>query len=179
MKKNWTENMDAFLKFRKTRKEPVILGGVVLLCSVLGYFLWVPLKASRDVARLHACAENIKQLRKGILEYLMEHENYPAKLSELYPKYIGSLDVFICPAKKRNIHGAEEINARSGYVLLLSPETPLKDTDQPILCDRRANHLDKFDKLWTGNVLFSDGHITSIIDKKAVSDWKYRFDFHE
>ncbi len=176
--------MGNFLKFRRTKKNPMILGGVVLLFCVLGYFLWVPLKASRDVAKLRACEKNIKQLQPALSAYLMEHGKYPAKLSDLYPRYIGKLDVFVCPAKKRTIYAKEDIDSKSGYVLLMPSKSPLSDEDydQPLLCDRRANHLDKFDKLWGGNILFNYkgcGYCQWMPDKRAISDWKDRFDFPE
>ncbi len=176
--------MGSFLKFRKTKKDPVILCGFLLLCCALGYFLWIPPKASRDVAKLRACEVNIKQLQTALSAYLIEHGKYPAYLSELYPEYTGKLDAFVCPAKKRTIYTKEDIDSKSGYVLLMPSKSPLTDNDydQPLLCDRRANHLNKFDKLWGGNILFNYkgfGYCLWMPDKRAISDWKDRFDFPE
>lgn len=171
--------MDKFLKFRRTKKDPVILVGFVILICALGYLLCPALKASRDVSNLRACTENVKQLRTGLSAYLMDHGKYPGELSELYPKYIGKIDTFVCPAKKRTIKNAESIDSYSGYVLLMPNIKPSKDCDQPLICDRRGNHLNKFNKLWCGNVLYCDGIINSPMDSRAVDALNYKYDFPE
>jgi hypothetical protein len=115
-----------------------VLGVIVALLVLM---FWYPLIAARVVAKASACEENIEQLRTGLSAYLKDHKAYPVRLSALYPKYVSDLSVFECAGSPKRIERVEEIDSRSGYVLLLPGITPSEYDDRPLLCDRRSNHL--------------------------------------
>ena len=158
------------------RVSLVILGVIVFVLIVM---LWYPLKAARVVAKARACTNNIKSLNLAFSDYLKDHKTYPAKLSALYPQYVNDLNLFVCPGNPRRIRNPEEIDSRSGYVLLLPAVAPSEFDDRALLCDRRSNHLDKTGELWGGIVLFCDGRYVFRGDTRTEHDLTSKFDFPE
>jgi len=159
-----------------TKTSLVAVGIVVALLVVM---LWYPLKAARNVSKLRACMENLKLLDVALSVYLKDHGRYPAKLADLYPKYVSNLNLFVCPGNPRKIDSPEEIDSEGGYVLLLRGVTPSEADFRPLLCDRRSNHLDKVDLLYGGNILFDDAVRMWKPDKRSDVEWESsdKFDF--
>jgi prepilin-type processing-associated H-X9-DG protein len=108
---------------------------------------------------------NLHQLGIAMNLYREAYARFPSKLSALYPKYVSDLNLFSCPGSPRKIHGREDIDSLSGYVLF-TVAVPIDATntdsswmDEPLLTDRRRNHLGKMDGVWGGNILYADGHV--------------------
>ncbi len=165
----------------RTKIGLVALGIIVALIAVA---VTPAVLSYRVVTKLRACEKNIKQLNVALAAYAKDHGAYPLKLSDLYPKYVGDLNVFICPGNPKRIDNPGEIDSKGGYVLLLPGGSPSKDVvdDRPLLCDRRFNHRDHSGGPWGGTILCCDGHFMFYLDKRATNRWgtsPYTFDFPE
>ena len=69
-----------------------IVGAAVIFSSPL-------IRATREKARRHACANNLRRITEGMYSYAAEHEGkFPDDLSGLFPKYVGDLAAFACPS---------------------------------------------------------------------------------
>ena|ERR1035437_2491127 len=142
---------------------------ILLVCIVLSGMFWYPLKAARLHAKRHACANNLRQLGIAMNSYHEAYGRFPAKLSDLYPKYITDLGSFSCPGNPREIRRPEDIDSLAGYVLFkvdvpADPLSSLDWMDKPLLTDRRRNHLGKAGGVWGGNILYADIHVAWMPD---------------
>ena len=149
----------------KSKRAPILqLLMLAILCGLLTYWLWYPLKATRVVAKSRACMNNLKGLGVAMDLYRQAYGHFPAKLSDLYPKYITDLGSFSCPGNPREIRRPEDIDSLAGYVLFkvdvpADPLSSLDWMDKPLLTDRRRNHPGKMNGVWGGNILYADGHV--------------------
>jgi prepilin-type processing-associated H-X9-DG protein len=136
---------------------------IVLVCPLLISIFWYPLKAARVVAKTRTCMDNLKGLGIAVDLYRQANGRFPAKLSDLYPKYINNLGSFSCPGNPHEIFKPEDIDSSAGYVLFrvdIPVDTSETDwMDKPLLSDRRRNHLGKTGGVWGGNILYADGHV--------------------
>jgi hypothetical protein len=151
------------------RTSILLLLTLAILCGLLTCILWYPLKASRVVHKSLACMNNLKGLGIALDQYRQANGRFPAKLSELYPKYITDLGSFSCPGNPREIHRPENIDSLAGYVLFkvdvpADPLSSLNWMDKPLLTDRRRNHLGKAGGVWGGNILYADIHVAWMPD---------------
>jgi len=155
--------------FKRPTKIEVFV--IALILAVI-YVMVIPaILSSRSRGKRVACTGNIKKLNAALVAYANDHGAYPQKLSDLYPKYVSDLNVFVCPGKPKKITQPEEIDSKGGYVLLLpggSPSTDVSD-DRRLLCDRRFNHRDGWGEPWGGNVLYCDGHQLMNMDKAVTN----------
>jgi len=86
------------------------------------------------------CLNNIKQLTVAMHQYAVDHNDmFPEKLSELYPRYAGAIELFQCPASNApDIADADRIDAYTGY---LHHRAKMSDgPSTPVLCDKPENH---------------------------------------
>ena len=98
---------------------------------------------------------------------------FPAKLSDLYPKYITDLGSFSCPGNPRKIHRPEDIDSLSGYILFAvdtSDTNSLDWLEKLLLTDRRRNHLGKWNEVSGRNIFWGDGSVTWLPDKHATKE---------
>jgi len=118
-------------------------------------FLTEPLARARESARRARCISNLKQIMVACHTYAADHKGkFPDKLSELYPAYAPSLELFSCPSTGVVIHRPEEIDSMSSYRLIggfLLKEA--KDASKKlVLYESLENHGDG------ANVAFADSH---------------------
>jgi len=73
---------------------------VIAIIGVLAAFLLPAMQASRERARQTNCKNNLHQLSVGLIMYKDDNKDLPNWLSDLYPKYIPSKDVFICKSDR-------------------------------------------------------------------------------
>ena len=86
------------------------------------------------------CLANLKQMVVAIMQYSNDHnEMFPEKLSELYPRYAGALELFQCPSSGGMvIQHEDELDSYSNY---LYNRASFKDGPRtPVVCDKPANH---------------------------------------
>ena len=59
-----------------------------------------PEPAEQHEKNIEICTQNLLAMGKAIEAYEKEHGDFPAWLSDLYPKYLTDANVFICPSDK-------------------------------------------------------------------------------
>jgi hypothetical protein len=128
---------------------------LAILCTLLTSMFWYPMKGARFAAKSRACMVNLKGLGVALDLYRQAYGQFPAKLSDLYPKYVTDLGSFSCPGSPRKIHRPEDIDSLAGYVLfkvdVSADHLSGSDwMDKPLLTDRRRNHLGKMDGVCGG-----------------------------
>jgi hypothetical protein len=174
-------------KSKRTRILQLVM--LAVLCTLLTRMFWYPLKASRVVHKSLACMNNLKGLGLAMDLYRQASGRFPAKLSDLYPKYITDLGSFSCPGDPREIRKPEDIDSLAGYVLFkvdvpADPLSSLDWMDKPLLTDRRRNHLGKMNGVWGGNILYAHGHVAWMPDTHPTEPYtidivttNFSFDF--
>lgn len=110
---------------------------------------------TREKAWRAACMNNLKQLMLGIKTWSPDHdEKFPEKLSDLYPNYTPSLDVFTCPsAGGPKITKKEEIDSKTSYIYRTGL-TEAAHSDAVVIYEDPSNHGGE-----GGYIAFADGHV--------------------
>lgn len=145
-------------------KEVWLLVPIVLVVCVLivGFLSSIP--RTREVRRRNMCRDNLKNLWQGCYFYALDNDSiFPDDLSLLYPRYVASMRVFICPGTPSKKRISETDKNTIGISYYYTPSyhyvtPPVSETDTRfheylIAYDRANNH-------WAGgrNVLTADGH---------------------
>jgi len=101
------------------------------------------------------CATNLKQLVLAMTMWSQDHnDEFPEKLSVLYPDYMERLDGFTCPsAEGPRISKREEIDSGTSYICR-RPPTDTPPADEVVLYEDPSNHAGE-----GGHVAFADGHV--------------------
>jgi prepilin-type processing-associated H-X9-DG protein len=123
--------------------------------SMMAGMLLPALNTARDKARRTQCLSNLKQIGLGCFMYADKHnDKFPEKLDELIDgdKYLSSSKVFHCPS------APEE--RKMSYVYI-SGLTTKDDPDKILAYDADGNHRNA-----GRNVLFCDGHVEWMMEKK-------------
>ncbi|MGB2754330.1 MAG: DUF4190 domain-containing protein [Phycisphaerae bacterium] len=130
---------------------------------VLFFTLLVPL--INEKGSTAECKANLRVIGAACDAYAAEHNGrYPERLSELYPRYLPDLNVFVCPATRDpatgdKIASPDEIDAKTSYEYHgagLDVRTLREPWTQVILaCDKPGRHRSG------KNVLYADGHVSS------------------
>jgi len=69
-----------------------IVGVIILSLSPL-------IKSTREQGRRHMCRDNLRTIIIALHNYALDHKKkFPEDLSDLYPKYVKELRVFLCPS---------------------------------------------------------------------------------
>jgi prepilin-type N-terminal cleavage/methylation domain-containing protein len=71
---------------------------VIAIVGILAGFLLPTIKKAKDQAKKTKCAHNLKQFVDAIDLFRIEYNDYPNFLSNLYPSYVDSKEVYICPS---------------------------------------------------------------------------------
>jgi prepilin-type processing-associated H-X9-DG protein len=135
----------------------VITGGIsfvmIAVMAMMAGMLLPALARAREEARKAVCKSNLKNIGLGMMMYAQDNDNqFPAKLSQLYPEYLTDLDLFMCPSSGKTITSADQIDTKTPYVLV--PGVPLGSGGAVVLAyERRGMHEGGT------NVLFADGHV--------------------
>ena len=174
---------------KSKRKRILLLLMLAVLCGLFTLMFWYPLKAGRVVHKSLACMNNLKGLGIAMDQYRQAYGRFPAKLSDLYPKYITDFGSFSCAGHPHEIRKPEDIDSSAGYVLFkvdvpADPLSSLDWMDKPLLADRRRNHLGKAGGIWGGNILYADGHVAWMPDTHPTEPYtidivttNFSFDF--
>lgn len=140
--------------------------------SVMAGMMLPALSRARESARRAACLNNLKQLVLAEKMYSADHQDkFSERLSDLYPDYVTSLEVFTCPsAGAPTITRKEDIDSLTSYVLRkgLTEAVP---SDEVLIYEKPGNHPGE-----GGNVAYVDGHVkwlrayefVEIIDKNQT-----------
>ncbi len=109
---------------------------------------------ARDKAKRVQCASNLKQLVLAMLMWSASNNGaFPEKLSVLYPNYVNSLDMFVCPSEGGPVINKERIDSQTTYILR-KPPTDTPPSQEVVLYERPSQHGGE-----GGNAAFADGHV--------------------
>jgi len=70
---------------------------VIAIIGILAAFLLPTLRTAKHKAKMAKCANNLLQFIHAIDQFKIENPDYPDFLSNLYPSYIESQEMYICP----------------------------------------------------------------------------------
>ena len=79
---------------------------VIAIIGVLAGLLLPALQASRERARQTDCKSNLHQLSVALIMYKDDFKQMPNFLSNLYPRYVGNPEVFLCKSDRTKVDGA-------------------------------------------------------------------------
>jgi hypothetical protein len=136
----------------KTGSKRLIAGVVSVLVLALGIYFAATLRETRRDVRRTLCVHNLKMLAIGLKEYAEDNEEqFPDRLSELYPEYIVTLEVFVCPElglqhkKQRGVPhpfdanpSPEAIDSLGSYILV--PGLTTGDSADTVIVYEKADH---------------------------------------
>lgn len=87
---------------------------VIAVIGVLAGLVFPAIQKARDKAKMAKCANNIKQFGHAIDVFKMDHQDFPDWLSNLYPSYVDSKEMYICPADYCTQGGQSPYNSHKG-----------------------------------------------------------------
>ncbi len=71
---------------------------VMAIIGILAGFLLPTVSKAKAKAKMAKCANNLLQFVHAIDLFKIEHEDFPNWLSNLYPSYVSSDEMYLCPA---------------------------------------------------------------------------------
>ncbi len=122
------------------RGRGLAMAGMVMGClGIACLFLPIrePQSVKRERARRISCASNLNQIGLSCHEYAADNGGlFPDNLSRLYPEYMSTLDIFICPSSNDKVQSLERIEQDGSYVYVHgvsanNPEDTLLVYDKP------------------------------------------------
>jgi prepilin-type processing-associated H-X9-DG protein len=121
--------------------------------------------AAKQQALRARCLSNLRNLAMACMMYSLDHGVLPAKLSELYPNYAASLEVFACPAHGEKKVSKGRIDEESDYRLEI-PGAKLGEVKEQartiMISEKEPNHRGG------RNAAYVDGHVESIPGAKTA-----------
>ncbi|NQT84107.1 DUF1559 domain-containing protein, partial [bacterium] len=109
---------------------------------------------ARDKAKRVQCQNNLKQLVLAMIMWAQDNnDEFPEKLSILYPGYVDSLAVFTCASQGGPIINKEEIDSQTTYTLR-KPPTDTPPSQEVVLYERPSQHGGE-----GGHAAFADAHV--------------------
>jgi prepilin-type processing-associated H-X9-DG protein len=133
---------------------------MVATSGVVAAIMTPALMRARESAKRAMCMNNLKQLVTAEKVYAPDHDNkYSERLSDLYPDYVSSFNVFLCPSHRgRSITTKEDIDEQTSYILRKGL-TDASPADEVMIYEESWNHRGD-----GGNAAFVDGHVRWLTD---------------
>ncbi len=144
---------------------------VVAIVGIIIIALSPLINSTREQARTHMCAENLRRVSLALQNYSLDHGGeFPDDLSDLFGGYIDDARVFICPSDLDASDIAQDgsdIDATTSYLYSRgwSEKDPLETV---LLCDKNdifgkdTNHRGR-----GGNVICLSGEVKWV----DTADW--------
>lgn len=127
---------------------------VVLNIFAMLIALSVPVYRSvRRRSRENACRANLSAVWQALEQFKSDNRRYPFHLAELYPDYIDSETVLVCPADPRRGQECLTMASETAGLNLLYVRRDVTETGEQIVCGCPFHSL--------GLVQFLDGRITT------------------
>ncbi len=133
-----------------------IVGVAILALSPLAI-------SNREESRRHMCANHVREISLALRTYSVENDgDFPHDLSEIYPKYIDDLKIFICPSDVDASDIAQDgsdIDITTSYHYSIGwtekdPLTTILVCDKNDIFGKETNHRGK-----GGNVAYLSGEV--------------------
>ncbi len=144
------------VKPARARFKRIAAVAVLVTVGVLAFGVYRIVDAGRHATRQTLCVHNLKHLFLGLEAFAKEHDGQlPARLSELWPKYLPDLEVLVCPEVQAAClrecgvshpfppnPSPEDMDALCSYAYV--PGHTLKDAANTVIVyEKRDNHLGK------------------------------------
>ncbi len=84
--------------FRRRAFTLVEMLAVIAIIGILAGLVFPAIQGAREKAKMAKCANNLKQFGHAIDLYKIEEGDYPDFLSNLYPSYVSSKEMYLCPS---------------------------------------------------------------------------------
>lgn len=84
--------------FRKRAFTLVEMLAVIAIIGILAGLVFPAIQRAREKAKMAKCANNLKQFAHAIDLFQVENQRFPDWLSNLYPSYVSSKEMYLCPA---------------------------------------------------------------------------------
>lgn len=84
--------------FRKKAFTLVEMLAVIAIIGLLAGLIFPAIQRAREKAKMAKCANNLKQFGHAIDLFKIEEGDYPDFLSNLYPSYVSSNEMYLCPS---------------------------------------------------------------------------------
>jgi len=110
---------------------------VIAIIGVLAAFLLPAMQASRERARQANCKNNLHQISVGLIMYKDDFKDLPNWLSDLYPKYISSKEVFVC--KSDRTQGTDEYACKPKELVDIGVASNSKEVNYNKISDNDHN----------------------------------------
>jgi hypothetical protein len=159
---------------KKGRVKIWLVIPILFLIFIIGFYLSAVYRA-KECARMAVCVSNLKQLGLACSLYADNFGgSFPTNLSTLYPDYVNSLDIFICPSCKPKVTETDVLNNFTICYEYVSGLTKKNDPECLLIYDREGNHRIGHHK-GDRNILFVGGYVRGSIKKR---DWPYIWQKH-
>jgi len=107
----------------------VELLAVIAIIGVLAGLVFPAMQRARHTAKMAKCANNLKQFAHAIDLFKIEEGDFPDWLSNLYPSYVSSKDMYLCPADYCTEGPSDHRGADGGMPWWLPDRQEFKETD--------------------------------------------------
>lgn len=87
---------------------------VIAIIGILAGLIFPAIQKARDKAKMAKCANNLKQFGHAIDLFHVEYQDFPDWLSNLYPSYVTSKEMYICPADYSTQGDKSPYNSQKG-----------------------------------------------------------------
>jgi len=127
---------------------------------------------AKECARMADCISNVMRINSACSQYAQNFGGvFPPKLSLVYPDYVSSLDIFICPSRKPAVTESDVLNNFTICYEYVSGLTKQDNQECLLIYDREKNHRIG-DHEGDRNVAFVGGRVQMIKKENWSSVWQ-------
>lgn len=152
----------------------IVLGWISLICTIVASIIIIAalvIPATRgaiEQAKRADCMSNLKQAGLAIHMYAQDNAGrFPESLKQVYPEYISSLKLFVCPSRKKIKEKSVLKDFNLCYEYVVGKITEHYPVECLLMFDKEDNHNKE-----GRNAVFVDGHVEWIPEENWNSIWQ-------